>query len=75
MNNNEILEARQAAQQLTMLELRKADQVFPRMRRAMEDALFRIHYDIMAEYDRLGDVRSKEQWVKDLTNWFGRLLE
>ena len=38
MNNNEILEARQAAQQLTMLELRKADQVFPRMRRAMEDA-------------------------------------
>ena len=37
MNGYEVLESKQAAKVLTMLVLGKADRVFPRCRRTMED--------------------------------------
>ena len=37
MNDYEVLESKQAAKVLTMLVLGKADRVFPRCRRTMED--------------------------------------
>ena len=37
MNNRGFLESRQAARVLTCLVLEKADRVFPRSRRVMED--------------------------------------
>lgn len=43
MYNVKILEAQQVAKVLTLLVLRKADRVFPRCRRTMEDQYGLIH--------------------------------
>lgn len=43
MNDKTILESQQAAKMLTLLVLRKADKVFPRMRRAMEEEYSLTH--------------------------------
>ena len=49
MNDYEVLESKQAAKVLTMLVLGKADRVFPRCRRTMED---RYGFTILSRHER-----------------------